>query len=123
VLLLSPAAAAIVTQAGNSALAASATAAARGKPAEAERLGHRARRWAPWSSQPWQRIGEAQVAAGDLQAARNSFRHAIRLNDKDWNIWYELAEASAGRQRARALEVAARLNPLSPEVAALRRGD
>jgi tetratricopeptide (TPR) repeat protein len=104
VLLLSLAAAAIVTQAGNSALAASATAAARGKPAEAERLGHRARRWAPWSSQPWQRIGEAQVAAGDLQAARNSFRHAIRLNDKDWNIWYELAEASA-------------------EVAALRRGD
>jgi len=119
-LLLPLAAAAIVGQAGNNALAASATATARGETAEGARLARRARRWAPWSSQPWQRLGETQIAAGDLRAARASLRHAIRLNETDWNIWYELAEASSGAERARALAVAARLNPLSPEIAAVQ---
>jgi len=120
--LLPLAALAIVVQVGNSALARSISAANRQQPAQAERLARTAHDWAPWSSQPWQSLGEAQLAAGDLGDARGSLRHAIRLDRTDWSAWYDLAEASRGNGRERALAEAARLNPLSPEVAALRSG-
>jgi hypothetical protein len=82
-----------------------------------------ARRWAPWSVEPWQRLGEAQLAAGDLAAARTSFRSAIERDSENWGLWYELATASEGRARERALVRAERLNPRSPEIAALKAGD
>ena len=120
--LLPLAAFAIVVQVGNSALARSSSAASRQQPVRAERLARTARDWTPWSSQPWQSLGEAQLAAGDLGDAQDSLRHAIRLDRTDWSAWYDLAEASSGVGRVRALAEAARLNPLSPEVAALRSG-
>jgi len=120
--LLPLAAFAIVVEVGNSALAKSVSAANRQQPAEAERLAGRAHDWAPWSSQPWQSLGEAQLAAGDVGGAQRSLRHAIRLDRTDWSAWYDLAEASRGPARERALAEAARLNPLSPEVAALGSG-
>jgi Flp pilus assembly protein TadD len=111
---------AVVAQVGNSALAGSASALDRQDSAAAEQFARRARTWAPWSSQPWQRLGEAQLAAGDTGGARRSFQRAIRLDRTDWNAWYGLAEAGTGHARRSALDEAARLNPLSPEVAALR---
>jgi O-antigen ligase len=107
---------AIVVQVGNGALAKSAAAANRGDAASAERLARRARVWAPWSSQPWQRLGEAQFAVGDARGARQSLRRAIRLNNTDWSLWYGLAQTSVGRAREQALMRAALLNPLSPEI-------
>lgn len=113
-LLLPLIAFAIVTQVGNSALAGSVDALDRQDPGQAARLAERARHWAPWSSQPWQRLGEAQLAAGDVAAARRSFRHAISLNRTDWSLWTDLAEVERGAPRGDALARAAQLNPLGP---------
>ena len=105
---------AIVTQVGNSALAGSVSALDRQDHASAVRLATHARTWAPWSSQPWQRLGEAQLAGGDATAARRSFRHAISLNPTDWSLWTNLAEAETGAARGDALARASRLNRLRP---------
>jgi O-antigen ligase len=111
---------AIVAQVGNSSLAGSTSALERDDPAGAEQLARRAHTWTPWSSQPWERLGEAQIAAGDEAGARRSFQRAIDIDPTDWNAWYGLAEASGGHARKTALDEAGRLNPLSAEVAALR---
>jgi Flp pilus assembly protein TadD len=64
-------------------------------------------------------LGEAQLAAGRLVEAARSFRAAIRRDPADWESWYELGLATRGRERARALATARRLNPRSPELAEL----
>ncbi len=119
------AAAAFVGLIGSSALSASENAAAAASPdwEKAEDEARKAERWAPWSSEPWQRLGEAQVGRGDNVAARESFRKAIDKEPADWLLWLRLAEASTGSDRRAALEEAGRLNPLSPEVMDLRRED
>ena len=86
--------------------------------AKAEDEAKRAKRWAPWSSEPWQRLGEAQLGAGDPVAARASFRKAITKEPRDWQLWFRLAEASTGAEQRRALAEARRLNPRSPELSA-----
>jgi O-Antigen ligase len=116
------AACAIVVEVGNSALARSSAAFDAARPQQAAREARRAHTWAPWSAEPWQRLGEAQLGTGDLVAARRSFLHALRLDDGNWNIWYELAEASSGAARRDALTHARHLNPRSREVASLERG-
>lgn len=107
---------------GSSALAASEDAAQASFPnyAKAEDEARKARGWARWSSEPWERLGEAQLGRGDLPAARRSFRRAIAEEPDDWFLWFRLAEASSGAGRERALAEAARLNPLSPEIAQFR---
>jgi hypothetical protein len=55
-----------------------------------------------------------------LAAARVSYRKAIAKDPHDWSLWYELAGASGGAARERALAQASRLNPLSPEIAEVR---
>jgi O-antigen ligase/polysaccharide polymerase Wzy-like membrane protein/tetratricopeptide repeat protein len=103
---------------GSSALAASIDAAEATPPdyEKAEDEARTARSWARWSSEPWQRLGEAQYGRGDLAAARASYRRAIEKEPDDWLLWFRLAEASAGEERRRALAEVSRLNPLSPEV-------
>ena len=86
----------------------------------AESQARRATLFAPWSSEPWRKLGEAQTLAGKLAAARASYRKAIAKDPHDWSLWYELAGASGGAARTRALAQASRLNPLSPEIAAVR---
>jgi len=114
------AALAFVGYAGNAKMEASATAATRGEVERAAEQARDAKRWAPWSGEPWRLLGVAQLAGGDPAAARASFRAAIDKDPRDWRLWYSLARASDGRERRAALEVATRLNPLSAEVAALR---
>jgi Flp pilus assembly protein TadD len=105
---------------GNSAVSASSKSTEAGHFARAESQARRAMSFAPWSAEPWRRLGEAQVVAGNRVAARESFRKAITKDRRDWTLWFELAEASGGAQRQRALAQASRLNPLSPEIAAAR---
>ena len=105
---------------GNNALGRSFDATARDDYARAAKEARTAQRWARWSFEPWQRLGEAQLAAGDAAAARRSFRSAIERDSENWGLWYELATASEGRARERALRHAERLNPRSPEVAELK---
>jgi hypothetical protein len=88
--------------------------------AEAKDQARKAKRWSPWSSEPWQRLGEAQLVAGELAAARGSFREAIAKEPNNWELWFRLAEASSGREQRRALAEALRLNPRSPELADFR---
>ncbi len=111
---------ALVGLVGNSALATSRQAAS-GRPSDAAAEARKAQRWAPWSAEPWQALGEAQRARGNPAAARRSYREALERDSRNWRLWYELALITDGNEQARALARAARLNPLSPEVAVLRR--
>lgn len=103
---------------GNSALHASRTAYAEEKLAHSEAEARKAKRWAPWSAQPWQ-----QIALSEVQhpiRARAALRTALEKSPRDWNLWYLLATQSGGRTRQQALAEALRLNPLGPEVRQLQ---
>ena len=114
--------AAFVGLVGSSALAASDDAAVASPPDldEAADEARKAQDWAPWSSEPWQRLGEAQLGQGDLAGARASFRKAIDKEPGDWLLWLRLAEASSGAEREAALREAERLNPLADEIREFR---
>jgi tetratricopeptide (TPR) repeat protein len=96
---------------GASALSASETAFEKGRYDEAEDEARKASRWWRWSPQPWTRLGEAQLEAGDRAGARESFRKAAEKDRRDWLLWYDLASVSEGAEARRALAEAARLNP------------
>ena len=84
--------------------------------AEAAVQAQTARRWAPWSSQPLQLLGEAQLGAGNVVHARRSFRAALEQDPANWQLWVDLALASSGAEQRVALEHARRLNPRSTQV-------
>jgi tetratricopeptide (TPR) repeat protein len=102
---------------GNSALSAASASAARGDWTAAASHAHTAIRWMPWSAEGWQQLGEAQLALGELAAARRSLDKAIAKDRDNWVVWLDLAAATHGRDRQAALAEARRLNPLGPEIA------
>jgi Flp pilus assembly protein TadD len=102
---------------GNMFLSRSASAAASGRWMTAARYAQRATNWLPWSTEPWRRLGEAQLAEGRARAAQTSFRNAIGKDSRDWYLWFDLARSSSGARQAKALARAAALNPRSPEIA------
>jgi len=119
--LLAPlAAVALVMHVGNSAAAASIAATEAGEPALGLKEAKRAISWAPWSEEAWQLRGQAELELGDDGAARRSFDRALGRNPKSWTAWLDLAAASRGELRTRALDRAAALNPLSPEIRELQ---
>jgi hypothetical protein len=107
---------------GNIETSASSKSSSAGHFARAESQARRATKFAPWSSQPWRKLGEAQALAGKLADARASYRKGIAKDPHDWSLWFELAGASGGVARERALAEASRLNPLSPEIENVRQG-
>jgi tetratricopeptide (TPR) repeat protein len=113
--------AAFVGFVANLALAQSGRAARAGDWAASIDDARRARLWAPWSSEPWRRRAEAELALGETQRAESSIRRALDKDPEDWNLWFDLARATKGRAQASALARAERLNPLSPEIAELKR--
>jgi O-Antigen ligase len=98
---------------GNAALSRSATARREGRFAPAAADARRARSLMPWSPAPWEALGETQLAAGLAADARRSFRKAISIDDRDWQLWYGLAGASTGAARRNALRRAVALYPRS----------
>jgi len=98
---------------GNSALSRSETARRQGKQTQAAEDARRARFLMPWSPRPWEALGRAQLAAGQLPGARRSFRKAISMDGGDWRLWYDLAGATTGPAQRRALRRAVRLFPQS----------
>lgn len=112
-----------VALAGNRALEQSADALERDDTAEAKRQARRAARWAPWASEPWRLQGEAQLAEGDLEAARRSFRKGIVKDDRSWELWLDLALASEGGSRRAALSRARALNPLERAIRGVEGGE
>jgi O-Antigen ligase len=105
-----------VTLLGNSAVSASSKSTDGGRFDRAESQARRAMSFLPWASEPWRKLGEAQALGGDLAAARTSFRTAISKDRRDWTLWFDLADASSGAARRKALAEAARLNPLEPRL-------
>src|SRR2546430_77344 len=112
---------ALITLVGNIALSQASTAAGKGDWAASAKDARRAHTWAPWSSEPYRLLGEAQLGDGDTRAAIASFNNAIAKSPDDWNLWFDLARATTGTPQRKALARAARPNPLSPEIAELRR--
>lgn len=104
---------AVVGLVGNSALAASRSDLTAGKLASAETQARRAASWAPWSADPWDSLGNAQLAAGDRGAARASFRKGLSIDRNDWQLWYGLARATTGEAHRQAVARTLALYPLS----------
>jgi tetratricopeptide (TPR) repeat protein len=113
--------AALVGLRGNLALAASNKAADQLNWNKSAREARTAMDWAPWSSDPWRQLAEAQYAQGQFPAARASFRKAITKDPENWLLWAELGVASEGQARHIAIGHAFRLNPLAPELADYRK--
>jgi tetratricopeptide (TPR) repeat protein len=120
-LVLSLAAGAFVGVIGNERLAAGKRAVEAGKWREAEDNATKAMGWMPWSSEPWQVAGEAQLALGELETARGTLGTAIEKDPDDWELWLDLFLASKGRERRAAAARALRLNPLGPELGTARK--
>jgi tetratricopeptide (TPR) repeat protein len=111
---------ALVAHVGNRAAAGGIRAIEDGEPERALREARRAVAWAPWSEDAWQLRGQAELGLASDAAARRSLARALELNDRSWSIWFDLAVASTGSGRDRALERAKALNPLSSEVEELQ---
>jgi hypothetical protein len=107
----------VIALVGNAATASATNAANDGNWSRAASQARSARRWAPWSATPWQLRAEAQLAGGNVPAARASFRTAVAKDPHDWTLWFGLAQVSHGAAARRALATARRLNPRSPEIA------
>jgi hypothetical protein len=112
---------AVVAHAGNGATAEANDALDRGAAAAARRDADRARRFEPWAAEPWQLLGEAELAAGELGAGRRHLRRATSEDPGSWGAWLALAQATTGPERAHALERARALNPLAPELDAIEQ--
>jgi hypothetical protein len=95
---------------GASALSTSQDALDRGRWEKAEDEARKASRWWRWSPEPWQRLGEAQLGAGDTSSAAASFRKAVANDRHDWLLWYELASVTNGAEARQASAEVARLN-------------
>lgn len=107
--------------AGNSAVAAARSDLGRSRFAKAMDDASRARRLMPWSPQPLVLLAEADLGESAFADARAELQEALKLDDADWQTWLDLALASRGVARERALAQATRLFPTSPEIAAVRR--
>jgi hypothetical protein len=113
------AALAVVVHAGNGATADANDLLDRGRATQARDAAERARRYRPWAAEPWQLLGEAELAEGQAAAAREHLRRATREDAGSWSAWLSLGLSSSGRERMQALARARALNPLAPEVEAL----
>lgn len=80
----------------------------------------RADGWAPWSAVGLARLGDHQRLEGLTTSARISYRKAIARDPNDYLLWLNLALASKGKARVAAAKHALALNPLAPEINALR---
>ena len=110
---------ALVAHVGNRALAEGVAALERGDTEHAITAARRARSWAPWSHEPWQLLGEAQLAEGNDRAARRSLAEAVRRAPEEWRLWFDLAIVFKGPLQQRDITRARELNPLGPEISDL----
>lgn len=111
-----------VTFLGHSALEKS-EAARNGRDLElAEHEARAALRFLPWYPRGWIELGRTRLAAGDAAGARESFQKAIDSDPGNWMYWLELARASSGDARARALARGLLLNPYSRQLASAGAG-
>jgi O-antigen ligase len=95
----------------------SAAAAAETGSAAVESRARVAERWAPWSPDPPRWLASVQLGRGNRGEARRLLRTALDRDSTDWSLWLEMAVATDGAARTRAITTAVRLNPRGGEVA------
>lgn len=105
------AALAFVGLVGNLALASSSHAASRGDWRKAAAQARRASNWAPWSSDAYRRLGEAQLGRGDEPGAAAAFRRALAKDPGNWQLWLDLYRATSGVEALKASRRTYELNP------------
>jgi len=98
----------------NLALSRSADAAAAGNWSAAVSQANTATSWAPWMETSWIALGEARIGQGQFPAAIAAFRRAQSDDPADWQPWFGIARASAGKARLAALARARTLDPNEP---------
>jgi hypothetical protein len=101
---------------GNTALASSQQAIVDGRWARAASQAERGIRWAPWSANGRQYLGEAQFALGHDSTGLVNVRRAIRQDPRDWDLRWTLALLTHGAAQKQATLAALHLNPRSPEL-------
>ncbi len=75
-----------------------------------------ARTWLPWSSEPWRLLGDATFGQGDFTAAAADYRHAISLDPRNWELWFDLGYATSGKQSRAAFAHAKALDPRNLDI-------
>ena len=101
---------------GNRDASASASAVARQSWSKAARDARGAERWLPWSSEPWQLLGDARFGAGDFAGAARAYRKAIAVDPRNWELWFDLGYSTDGKESDAAFARAAALDPRNPEI-------
>lgn len=107
---------ALLTALGGSALASAQATARDSKPAQAAVDARQAAGYWPWSAEPLLIEAEAELTAGEIEAAQATFARAVRKDPNNWLAWFGLARASDGATHDRALARARALNPLAPQL-------
>jgi hypothetical protein len=97
----------VLAYAGNERLASARTALSSGDDAGAAADARSALRFAPFSADAWEVIGDATHSAA-------AYRRGIALDRNDWSLWFQLAAVTSGEPHHLAVREAARLNPLGP---------
>jgi hypothetical protein len=105
----------LVLLVGNRDLSAATAAAASGQDTLQARA-RAAQRWVPWSPDPPRWLAALQLERGNRPAARRLLAAGLARDATDWSLWLEMAAASDGPARTRAITTAVRLNPKGPEV-------
>jgi hypothetical protein len=98
--------AALLAYAGSVRLQEAQAALAAGNAPRAASLARAALRYAPFSTDAWQVIGDAERSAA-------AYRRGLALDKNDWTLWSRLASVTKGAPHRLALREAVRLNPLA----------
>lgn len=114
VVAVAAAAAVFVLQVGNAAISSASYALNANRLAAAAHDARRADDWQPWSTQPKLLLGEAKLAAGNVDGAAADFERVVRRDPGDWEGWYQLALATTGTRHVQARARAEALNPRGP---------
>jgi O-antigen ligase len=96
---------------GNLALAGSRNAAGSENWRKSAADARRASKWAPWSSDALDLLGQAQLQEGQTRAAAASFRQAVAKDPRRWDLYLDLYSATSGQEAQAAYRRAYQLNP------------
>jgi hypothetical protein len=106
----------LVTFVGNRDASASTSAVEAQNWEQAARDARSAQRWLPWSSEPWQLLGDARFGAGDFTGAARAYQKAIELDPRNWELWFDLGFSTNGSESDAAFARAAALDPLNSQI-------
>jgi O-antigen ligase len=114
---LALAAAVFVLQVGNAAQRSAARNLDNARAGDAAAAARRARAWQPWTATPRLLLGEAQLAAGDVDTAARTFAGVTRSDPGNAEAWFQLALATRGPRHTFARARPLLLDPHGPAAA------